>query len=326
VTCAVNRTLFDQYLAEKAEAAGARYHLNSRVQSLLLDNGFVKGVNVARGNAAVEQVQAKIVVDAEGISSRLLKQAGLPSPRHEGIVYAVEAEVDNVKDTEPDAVEVYLGSEYAPGFYAWVIPTRDGTAKVGLAAKGGNPKEFLQRLMHRHPVASRKLGLATISRLTFHAISLSGPIEKAYSNGFLAVGDCASQVKPTTGGGVILSLTCARIAAEVASGALNRNDLSEEFLRLYRKRYEETLGFDVRVMLKIRGFLNALSDGKLDKAMRFAARTGLDKALGDIDEIDFQGRLLLIVLRKPTIFAALAYFAILHLPASSLKQALSIQF
>src|SRR3972149_2485274 len=46
VTCAVNRALFDVYLAEKAETAGARYCLNSRVQSLLTGNGFAQ-----RGNA-----------------------------------------------------------------------------------------------------------------------------------------------------------------------------------------------------------------------------------------------------------------------------------
>jgi len=35
VTCSVNRGAFDRHIADKAEAAGARYCLNSRVQSLL---------------------------------------------------------------------------------------------------------------------------------------------------------------------------------------------------------------------------------------------------------------------------------------------------
>jgi len=313
VTCVVNRKLFDRYLAQRAEAAGARYQLNSRVQSLIVDKGIVRGVNVVGGNAAEQQVQAKIVVDAEGISSRFLKQVGLPALRREGLVYAVEAEVDNVKDAEQDAVEVYLGSEYAPGFYGWLIPRRDGTAKVGLAARKGNPKELLQRLMHSHPVASKQLGAARVTRMAFHAISLGGPVEKAYSDGFLAVGDCASQVKPTTGGGVVFSLTCAKIAAEVASEGLRRNDLSAEFLRFYQKRCEEKLGFDIRIMLKIRRFLNGLSDARLDRALQFAASSGLDKALRNVDEIDFQGRMLLTLLKKPTAFAALAHFFMLLL-------------
>ncbi|MEM4733738.1 MAG: NAD(P)/FAD-dependent oxidoreductase, partial [Candidatus Bathyarchaeia archaeon] len=261
VTCAVNREAFDKYVANMAEAMGARYYLNSRVQSLLMDGGAVKGVNVAHGDA-VERIPAKIVIDAEGISSRLLRQAGLAGLNGEGLVYGVEAEVENVKDLELDTVEVFLGQAYAPGFYAWLIPRRDGTAKVGLAAKRGNPKMFLRRLMQRHPVASGKLRNAIIQRITFHPITLGGPIPKAYADGFMAVGDAASQVKPTTGGGIIFGLICARLAAEVAHDAIRRGDVSSASLQLYQKRFTEALGFDFRVMLWARRFLDSISDDK----------------------------------------------------------------
>jgi len=315
VTCAVNRTLFDRYLAEQAEAAGARYHLSSCVRSLLTENGFVKGVSVEQQGKR-EDVSARIVVDAEGIASRLVKQAGLHGFNREGLVYAVEAEVENVQDVALDAVEVFLGNSYTPGFYGWLIPRLDGTAKLGLATRTGNPREFLQRLMHKHPVALKQLGKARITRMAFHSISLGGPITRAYANGFLAVGDAASQVKPTTGGGVVFGLTCARIAAEVASKALRQGDVSAEYLRLYQKRCGETLGFDVKVMLRLRRFLNALSDEQLDAALRFCARMGADKALGTVEEIDFQGQTLLAVLKKPAMWAALAYFLTLYLAAN----------
>ena len=315
VTCAVNRELFDRFLMEKAEGAGARYRLGSRVQSLQIHDGSVMGVSVVQGGR-VEQFSSKIVVDAEGISSRLLRQAGLSGLNREGLVYAVEAEVEGVKDVEEHAVEVYLGSQYAPGFYAWLIPRLDGTAKVGLAAKRGNPKELLKRFMHVHPVASKQLRAVKVTRMSFHAITLGGPIAKAYSEGFLAVGDCASQVKSTTGGGVIFSLTCARVAAEVAAEAVRKGDCSAEFLQLYQKRCEDKLGFDVRVMLQARRFLDSLSDRKLDGALRFAKKVGLDRALRDVDEIDFQGRILLSLLDKPAAYAALPYFLMLYLSAN----------
>ncbi len=315
VTCAVNRTLFDGYLAEKADTAGARYRLSSRVRSLLIEDGFVKGVSVEQKDKR-EDVLAKIVVDAEGISSRLLKQTGLSAFNRGGLVYAVEAEIENVKDVASDAVEVFLGKNYAPGFYGWLIPRLDGTAKIGLATRAGNPREFLQRLMLKHPVASKQLCKARIMRMAFHSISLDGPIARTYANGFLAVGDAASQVKPTTGGGVVFGLTCARIAAQVASEAIRRGDVSSSYLGLYQKRCKETLGFDVNVMLRMRTFLNALSDEQLDAALRFCTRIGVDKTLGDVEEIDFQGRTLLTVLKKPAMWAALAYFLTLYLAAN----------
>jgi digeranylgeranylglycerophospholipid reductase len=315
VTCSVNRAAFDKHIAYKAEAAGARYCLNSRVQSLLMEEGLVKGVNVKHGDEE-ESVPAKIVVDAEGIASRLLRQTGLARLNGERLVHAVEAEVENVKDVKLDAVEVFLGKKYAAGFYAWLMPRLDGTAKVGLATNKGNPKEFLQRLMLKHPVASKQLSNAKITRMAFHPITLGGPISKAYSNGFLAVGDAASQVKPTTGGGVVFGLTCARIAAEVADEAVRRNDVSSSFLALYQKRCTDALSFDFGVMLRVRRFLDSLSDEKVDEVLRFCVRIGLDKTLGNVDEIDFQGQLLLKVLTKPAMFAALAYFLTLYLSAN----------
>jgi geranylgeranyl reductase family protein len=315
VTCAVNRAAFDKHIADKAEAAGACYCLNSRVQSLIIEGGAVKGVNVKHGDKE-ESVPAKIVVDAEGIASRLLRQTGLSGFNGERLVYGVEAEVENVKDVELDAVEVFLGKAYAPGFYAWLMPRRDGTAKVGLATKAGNPKEFLQRLMVKHPVASKQLANAKITQIAFHPIPLGGLISKAYASGFLAVGDVASQVKPTTGGGVVLGLTCARIAAEVADEAIRRNDVSSTFLQLYQKRCTDTLGFDFGVMLRVRSFLDSLSDEKVDEVLRFCARIGLDKTLENVEEIDFQGQAFLKMLTKPAMFAALAYFLKLYLSAN----------
>jgi len=315
VTCAVNRAAFDKHIADKAEAAGARYCLNSRVQSLLMENGVVKGVNVKHGDEE-ERVPAKIVVDAEGIASRLLRQTGLSGLNGERLVYGVEAEVENVRGVELDAVEVFLGKIYALGFYAWLMPRLDGTAKVGLATNKGNPKEFLQRLILKHPVASKQLANAKITRIAFHPITLGGPISKAYSDGFLAVGDAASQVKPTTGGGVVFGSTCARIAAEVAAEAIRRNDVSANFLALYQKRCTDALGFDFGVMLRIRRFLDSLSDEKVDEVLRFCARIGLDKTLENVEEIDFQGQLFLKILTKPAMFAALAYFLKLYLSAA----------
>jgi geranylgeranyl reductase family protein len=317
VTATLNRACFDQYLAKQAEAAGARFMLNTRVQSLIIADGFVKGVNIQRNYEKEEQVYSKITLDAEGISSRLLRQAGLQALKPEGLVYAVEAEVENVQNVEHDAVEVYLGRSYASGFYGWLISRLDGSAKVGLATNLGNPSDCLRALMTKHPVASRQLGKAKVTEISYHAITLGGPIQKAYANGFLAAGDCASQVKPTTGGGVIFGLTSAKLAAETASQALKEGDVSSNALKVYQKRCSDLMSFDFSVMLRLRRFLDSLSDEKLDEMLRVCSKLGVDKALSGVDEIDFQGRMMLKAVEKPSMLAALAYFVMLHLSANT---------
>jgi flavin-dependent dehydrogenase len=187
---------------------------------------------------------------------------------------------------------------------------------VGLATNKGDPREYLKRLMAKHPVASKQLAKAKITQVGYHAITLGGPINRSYADGFLAVGDCASQVKPTTGGGVIFGLTCAKVAAEVANQALKQDDLSSNFLQNYQKQCNNLLSFDFLVMLRLRHFLNSLSDEKIDEMLKVCGKLGVDKALRNVDEIDFQGKMLLTAIRKPAMAAALTYFGLLYLSAN----------
>jgi digeranylgeranylglycerophospholipid reductase len=316
VTTAINRAKFDQHLAKQAKEAGAEFSMNTRVESLLKQNGSVKGISIKRADGSKVDVASKVVFDAEGISSRLLRQAGLRTLDTRGLVYAVETEITGAQDLEMDAVEVYFGKNYAPGFYGWLIPRPDGSAKLGLATCQGDPRAYLKRLMTKHPVASKQLAKAKITSTGYHAISLAGPIGKAYTDGFLAMGDCASQVKPTTGGGVIFGLTCAKEAADVAAQAIQNGDVSANALQLYQKRCDDLLNFDVRVMLRLRRFLDSLSDEKLDEMLRVVGKLGVDKALSSVDEIDYQGKMLMSVAGKPAMWAALAYFGLLYLSAN----------
>jgi len=298
VTCVVDRELFDRHVADLAIKAGVEYRLGMRVESLILANGFVKGVVVNRYGKN-ETFASNIVIDAEGVSSSLLKKAELPTLNRSAVVNAVSAEVDNIDDVESDAVEVYLGRRYAPGFYAWIIPRRDGSAKIGLATKMGTSKEYLQRFMHNHPIASKKLKRGKIVKESFHPITLGGPIRRTYNNGLLIVGDAASQVKPTTGGGVIMGLTCAKIAGESAHQAIQQNDFSESFLSRYQQRWQQAIGFDMAVMRQIRLMLNRLSDDKLDKIISLCSELHVDETLQRVREIDFQGKALLPLFKSP---------------------------
>jgi digeranylgeranylglycerophospholipid reductase len=315
VTCVVNRTLLDKHLAAVAEKAGVRYCLNSRVESVVVESGVVKGVTV-RHEGKSEMHLAKIIIDAEGISSRVLKQAGLSPLSRRGVVNAVSAEVENVEDVDQDMVEVYLGQEYASGFYAWLIPKPDGKANIGLAAKTGNPKELLQKFVHKHPAASKKLRVARFLRTNYHPITLGGPITSTFSDGLLVVGDAASQVKPTTGGGVVFGLTCAREAADVACEALRRGVFSSAFLGEYQKRCDRILGFDLKVMKRMRMMLDKMSDRKLDEAVKYCKMLSLENVLRNFWDIDSQGQSFLRILYNPRILSAGLLFFFLYLSAN----------
>jgi flavin-dependent dehydrogenase len=294
--------LFDKFLANLAQEAGVKYRLGTRAESLVLDAGCVGGVSV-KG----EVFESSVVIDSEGCSSALLKKAGLPTLNRSMVVNGVEGEVDRVENVNQDTVEVYLGQKYALGLFAWIIPRPDGSAKVGLATKTGNPKAYLQNFVSHNPKAADKLRRSRFVSVFYHPITLGGPIAKTYHNGLLIVGDVASQVKPTTGGGVVMGLTCAKIAGETAYQAIQHGDCSENFLSLYQHRWKKAIGFDMAVMRQIRLMLNRLSDDELDKIISMCSELHVDETLQRIRDIDFQGKALLPIFKSPNTWIVAFY-------------------
>jgi digeranylgeranylglycerophospholipid reductase len=313
VTYVVDREPFDKHLADLAAKSGANYLLNSRVKSLFYDSGFVKGVTIGKNG---EKIRADVVVDAEGCSSALLKKAGLRGLKSSMVVRGIQAEVRGVEGVREDMVEMYLGRKIAPGFFAWIIPTRDNSAKVGLATESGDPRKYLKKFMEKHPVAFEKLKNSRVTGLSLHPIPVKGPLPKTYSNGFISVGDTASQVKPTTGGGVIFGLTCAKAAGAVAYEAVKNRDFSEAFLSRYQSRWKKRVGFELAAQLRLRRALNSLSDKQTDGLIGLAQTLGIGRVLEKIGDLDFQGRTLIPMLRYPSMLVVLFYFMFSWLTSS----------
>jgi len=301
VTYVINRTLFDQYLAELATHAGVSYVKGVRAESLWIDSSHIRGIS-ARGERQL-QVEAKVVVDAEGVHAGLLKKAHLPIPRKEATVIGAQGYSARVCDIEPQSVEVYLGSRYAPGFFAWIIPRQDGGAKIGLAANRGNPRILLKQFVTKHPTASRKI-LEPLTDVSFHPIPLSGPPSRTYADGLLVVGDAASQVKPTTGGGIVFGLTCSRIAGDVAADGVTAGDCSSNALSKYQELWRGTLGREFTIGRLTRRVLSGLSDSAVDRIFWIGKKFHVEDSIGYVSEIDFEETILRNSLRKPNVALA----------------------
>jgi digeranylgeranylglycerophospholipid reductase len=307
VTCAIDRELLDQHLANIASNKGARFLLRSRVKLVVQQQDGARGL-VANVQGETEKIMPNLIIDAEGISSTILKNQGLKPFNDKIVVKAVSAELDQIRDIENDSVEVYFGSEFADGFYAWIIPKRDGTAKVGLGTRRGNPRQCLERFKNNHSIAGNKMRKGRITRIVYHSIPLGGPISKTYANGFLVVGDAASQVKPTTGGGIVIGLTCAKIAGEVAASAVKEGTFSDKFLKCYEDKWKQRVKFDMRMLLSARKLLNRLSDREMDKVFDVANKLRLDESLIQMKNVDFSKKELMRLAKSPPALATLASF------------------
>jgi len=315
VTWVLNRCKFDQHLTFLARKEGANVELNSRVLGYRRSSDGQVNLKVRADREY--WVNCKVMIDASGSSASVSRYAGLTRLGRGILVNSAQFSVDNLQDVDSDFVEVYFGQEFAPGFFGWIIPRRDGTAKVGIAAGArANVRQCFDRFLRKHPTVSEKLRHAKpLSSPTFHPIPVGGALNRTYADNVMVVGDAASQVKPTTGGGIVFGLACGRIAGETAAGAIRAGNYSEKQLADYERDWRRLIGFDLRAMAYLRRLLYRLPDRNLDRIFSIASDLGADEILNQTSDIDFQGRTLLGLAHDPRLFITLLSASILSVPS-----------
>jgi digeranylgeranylglycerophospholipid reductase len=315
VTWVLNRAELDRHLARLATENGATLHTNSRVEGLVRsDDGYLR---IKVGGPKERTVQSKVVIDAAGCGGSVSKYAGLAQSGSQMLVNSAQFNVEHLTDVDEDFVEVFFGQTFAPGFFGWIIPRRDGSAKVGIAAGArANVRQCFERFIKKHPVASLKLRRAkTLTPPRYHPIPVGGAKYRTFTDGILTVGDAASQVKPTTGGGIVFGLMCGRIAGETAAGAVLLGDASAKRLSSYEGKWRRLIGFDLTAMSWLRRMLYRLPDRHLDRIFEVSSGLKTDQILNRTADIDFQGRTLLSLARDPRLFITLLSASVLSAPS-----------
>jgi digeranylgeranylglycerophospholipid reductase len=284
----IDRAVFDRSLAESSAHAGAELRVGARVRSVSILPDRVR----VSGDTPAASVDARVCILACGASYRFNRALGLGVPRAYMQSAQIEAEFDG-----PETVEVYLGRNVAPGGFAWTVPfTRDGRRfnRIGLlceAAAAARFTTFAASIRQRHHVAEAALPQPRLKVLPL------GPVTKTYGERLLAVGDAAGLVKPTTGGGIYYGLVSGQLAAEVLSGALRDDDLSDARLRSYESLWQAKLGSEIRIGLKFRRLASRMNDRAINAVVELARIDGLVPLLKQTASFNWHGNSAVALLR-----------------------------
>ena len=288
----IDRGRFDAYLAEVAESNGANINTGSRVDQVIFRDGVAKGLMIEGS-----EVESGVVIDAEGALGRVLGRSGIIIGQV-GVLNGFNVEVD-VDEIESDMVEVWFSQEIAKDFFTWVIPISENRVRCGLATSSNNGakalKHFIEKRFNKDPVSTIHSGLACIG----------GPVNKTAYPGLLLAGDVAGQVKPTTGGGVVLGGLCAQLAGEMGARALGGVGVLADYENEWRRRY----GSELQTMLILRRLLNGLSDAQMNRAVHVFLEEGLEQKFTHLVEqgdMDMQAGVIKRAITDPAILAALA--------------------
>ncbi|MCJ7769462.1 MAG: NAD(P)/FAD-dependent oxidoreductase, partial [Dehalococcoidales bacterium] len=209
------------------------------------------------------------------------------------IVVGAQVEVGN---TSIDEIEVYMGNEVAPGFFAWLVPTSPQRTLVGLLSRN-SPKEYLKKLLSSLK-ADGKIDYNG-GKIDCRGITIKPPA-RTYGRRLIVVGDAAGQVKPTTGGGIYFGLLSAEIAARNLRTALEKNDFSAKRLSGYQREWKKELGQELRICYWARKLYERMSDEQIDRIFDITIASGIDKALLDAEDLsfDWHGRAILRLARQ----------------------------
>lgn len=248
----LDRKIFDKELSIESAKAGTDIMLKTNVKDLIFKNGAVNGV-VAKHLGKLFEIEADIVVGADGIESNVARMAGLKTHNETGdIGSCAQFEMVGV-NIDPNYLQIHFG-DIAPGGYGWIFPKSENVANVGLGVVNSKKtayyylKEFVKKFD------------AVPVELNIGGIPISGPINKTVSSGLMVVGDAAGQADPMNGAGIENAVICGRIAGEVAVDAIRDEDTSSAYLKKYEELWRSVLGKNYKQSLRYRKIFEKLTD------------------------------------------------------------------
>ena len=287
--CIIDRTKFNVWMASNARQCGANYMFGALYESLNVRSDGVVAKILSQGNEL--EMEAEAVVIATGFGSGLTQQSGLGKVGDFVMGAQAEVQVNCLDD-----VEVYFGSEVAPGFFAWLVPMSSHKALAGLLSRR-NSKLYLEKLLDL--LAEKGKIASSVVNPRYRGISLKPPA-KTYGDRLLVVGDAAGQVKPTTGGGIYFGLICAEIAVDTLNSAFETADFSVKRFVSYQHKWKKKLARELSICYWARRFYERLSDAQIEHAFDIIQDDGILAELIEDSNLtfDWHGEVVLKLIRN----------------------------
>jgi len=272
----VTRKIFDCFLFEKAKAVADKTIENFKVNDLVIDNQYVKGVTGRiKGSDTPEEFYAPLIIGADGYNSTVARKTGLYNLDSGHWVVALRQYYKDIKDLHSQ-LEIHYVKEAQPGYF-WIFPLADGYANVGI---GMLHKTIKERKIDLKEVLKKTINSPAFKERFKTARAMENPQgwnlpvgslhRKNYGNGFMLLGDAAGLIDPFTGEGIGNALFSAKYAINTAIKARNKADYSENILQEYDKNLWARLGNELAVSSKLQkvGRMQTLLDFVIGKAQR----------------------------------------------------------
>ncbi|MHA2243965.1 MAG: geranylgeranyl reductase family protein [Candidatus Hodarchaeales archaeon] len=227
---------------------GAELLDSTLVRKPIIDHDQITGVECRTKDKKLQDMSAKVTVDASGIGAILRKKLNPEktfmdlelAPKDVCNCYREVRDVQSEIDS-PEFIRISFDQELCPGGYLWEFPRGPYSMNSGLGVMRMNK---LNAHTQFNKYLERENELYQDSKLIHGGgglVPLRRPQDNLVWNGFLLVGDSGTQVKPTDGGGIGISINAGAMAGKVITEALENDDVSMNSLWDYNVQFMATI-------------------------------------------------------------------------------------
>lgn len=246
VSVIVTRSIFDNFLLEKAKEAGVEVHCKEKVRNIS-QNGDHVSVTTATGT--YEGRYAIISTGSQGTLKNIVRRPDNKEEYGVCLVTEIQRTDEEVDNYIKDALELHFGISGLG--YGWIFPHR-GYFSVGsgsvMAKHLPDPKKAMLDYLELN-------GFTGEYKLNGHVIPCGGHKRKLVKDRIILSGDAAGFVDAFTGEGLAYAIRSGQIAAETISHNLkNKKDIKH--LISYEKRCHSEFGEHLRYSLLVAKFMH----------------------------------------------------------------------
>lgn len=294
----IDRIAYDQFLLNRAVENGVEL-INQKV----VDVDEEKGITYFPNG---ESITSRVVVACDGYGSRISSAIGnvqknFPASQ---MLVSIDEEIMNGfrKSKKPldDYVDTCLFEEILPGFL-WIIPLKDNKYRIGLFSNQSHKQqsEFLKRFLDEnftYEILEKYKGF----------IPIYSSENRIVKNRVILIGDAASQVKPTSGGGLLLAFDSCKIARKYISEAINKDDIN--ILNGYQDEFNRKYSKEFNYQFKVQNTLDLLNDNDLDYLFEKLRENDCEKIISEYGDMDEQSKLVKEFIKRGLIFKIIPTF------------------
>tara|TARA_B100002052_G_scaffold292479_1_gene314131 strand:+ start:7737 stop:8936 length:1200 start_codon:yes stop_codon:yes gene_type:complete len=306
-TWSVCRKLFDESILESAVDSGADLWLSSSPISAEQDDSEVS-IKISTPDGE-KTVRCSMLCGADGAHSWVRRRFRMGRPKE--MIVGFQIEVSGYVGEE-GKLDMYTGSEIAPGFFAWAIPSGD-TTRIGVWSKaelleGKSPEQLLKTLMYNSQWSHRFSDCREVGR--FCGPVPSGLVKRPLKGRVMLFGDAAGLCKPTTGGGIGPGF---RHVETMISDLLRRveGELTQVQLDSIVAEKHKSIRKDQGRAKALRdAFLTQMGDEELDQVFSVWSKPEVTELINEVGEIENPIPLGIRMLREVPEFKSLARRAV----------------